>query len=223
MKVVVIKQSRNENMNDAVINALNNIRHEDTNVITETDIKNSIAFKKTQAAINVLDTLMALDYVDTNNQNKIDKELFDKYVTMGNLIDSFFENLINDYIIKHDECDCECEECNELACCGECALDCDIECGQCEHCTECNNKAFSENTSESEDHHECDCESCDYCDAEEIAEDAFKLVSIFKPAFTIEDVKPDDKEITITMTGKEYLEIKDILDMYEIGDDEDDC
>ena len=210
MKVVVVKTPvHNVNIDELYPKFLNSIRCENPETITETDIENSVAFKKTQAAINILDTLMALKYVDADNPNEVTKDTFDKYVTMANVIDSFFGNMVQDYMDKHEDCGTECTECDELAACGKCSLDCDIECGECEHCKDCCGEEFED--------------KCEDCEANECAMDAIKLVNVFKPAFNLDDVTVNDKEITITMTGREYLEIKEILDKYEFGEEDSDC
>ena len=203
MKVIVVKAPKiDNNIDETITKFLNSIRCEDSNTVTKADIENSVAFKKTQAAISILDTLTALQYID--NPNEVSKEVFDRYVSMGNIIDSFFENLIQDYIDKQ-ECN-NCENCDEYAPCGKCSLKCDIMCGDCEHCDECIEEESS---------------MCEDCESGLCMEDAMKLASIFKPAFNIEDVSENDKEITITMTGKEYLEIKEILDKYEFTEEDD--
>ena len=74
----------------------------------------------------------------------------------------------------------------------------------------------------SEHEHDNDECPCDTCPNAELQDDAEVLITILKPGFTNDLPDNYDKDVTISMSPDEYCAIKNILDKYEISDDESD-
>ena len=179
------------------INEIEETKNNNKTVNITEDNEHYNDFMKVLAIKNLIDHLVSLPKLPINIDERYcacpDRKTFETYVDTSEVIDHYFANLIEGYF---DECECD-DACVCDACTCQCCEDDEADCDNCDHtCSHGDDEDYYDDMNEA------------------IIHDALKLAFMFKPVFNLENVK-EDSEVKVVMTGKEYLDIKEILDKYD--------
>lgn len=144
--------------------------------------------------------------------NKVDASVADAYINAGQLISSFHDDLMTEFIENHEDDEefmCDPEECDMMdEDCQHCACPHD-----CEHCPECED---SESDEDEVDESDTECEECALAAA---YLDMVKLADILRDGGINKRV--DDNAIAnFMMSGEEHNEIYEIISKYFVDETE---